>query len=191
MTHAVSAAALTGVFPARCVPRRLIILGAICAMAPDVDVFGFRFGIRYGDLWGHRGLTHSLAFAFCLSVLVLFVAIPLVAGFVQRAVLWVYLFLATASHGVLDAFTNGGLGVAFFSPFDTTRYFFPFRPIEVSPIGTRFFSARGLSVLESEFVWVWLPSILFAIVAVLIRKLSGRSNRSNQALQPLSSLKRS
>ena len=38
-----------------------------------------------------------------------------------------YLFLSTASHGVLDALTDGGLGVAFFSPFDQTRYFFPFR----------------------------------------------------------------
>src|SRR6266536_3044500 len=100
VTHAVSAAALTSAFPARCVPRRLIILGAICAMAPDVDVFGFRFGIRYGALWGHRGLTHSLAFAFCLSILAWFVAMPYVVGFVHRAVLWLYLFLASASHGV-------------------------------------------------------------------------------------------
>jgi len=67
ITHAVSAAALTTAFPNRSVPRRLIILGGICAMAPDLDVFGFRFGIRYEDLWGHRGLTHSLMFAFCLS----------------------------------------------------------------------------------------------------------------------------
>jgi len=175
VTHAVSAAALTSAFPARCVPRRLIILGAICAMAPDVDVFGFRFGIRYGALWGHRGLTHSLAFAFCLSLLALLFALPYVAGVAHRLIVWLYLLLASASHSVLDAFTNGGLGVAFFSPFDTTRYFFPFRPIEVSPIGAGFFSERGLSVLYSEFVWVWVPSIVFAIVAVVIRRLFGRS----------------
>jgi inner membrane protein len=153
----------------------LIILGAICAMAPDVDVFGFQFGIRYGALWGRRGLTHSLTFAFCLSVLAWLVAMPYVAGFAHRAALWLYLFLASASHGVLDAFTNGGLGVAFFSPFDATRYFFPFHPIEVSPIGARFFSERGISVLQSEFLWVWVPSIVFAIVAVVIRRLFGRS----------------
>ena len=41
ITHAVSAAALTTAFPNRSVPRRLIILGGICAMAPDLDVFGF------------------------------------------------------------------------------------------------------------------------------------------------------
>src|SRR2546422_11757404 len=96
VTHAVSAAALTSAFPVRCVPPRLIILGAICAMTPDVDVFGFRFGIAYGALWGHRGLTHSLAFALCLSVLAWFAGIPYVTGFARRAVLWLYLLLASA-----------------------------------------------------------------------------------------------
>jgi len=39
--------------------------------------------------------------------------------------------------------TKGGLGVAFFSPFDNSRYFLPWRPIRVSPIAIhRFFSAR-------------------------------------------------
>src|ERR1044071_4209848 len=168
MTHAVSAAALTSAFPVRCVPRRLIILGAICAMTPDVDVYGFRFGIPYGALWGHRGLTHSLIFALGLSVLAWSAGVPYVAGFARRAVLWLYLLLVSVSHGVLDAFTNGGLGIAFFSPFDTTRYFFPFRPIEVSPIGVRFFSERGLSVLQSELLWVWVPFIVFAVLAVVI-----------------------
>ena len=71
----------------------------------------------------------------------------------------------TASHGFLDAFTNGGLGVAFFSPFDPTRYFFPWTPIEVSPIGAvRFFSQRGLLVIISELRWVWLPSLALGLI---------------------------
>ena len=54
--------------------------------------------------------------------------------------------------------TNGGLGVAFFSPFDRTRYFFSWRPLEVSPISlTRFFSEWGGAVLRSEWRYVWLP----------------------------------
>jgi inner membrane protein len=69
--------------------------------------------------------------------------------------LWFYLFAATASHGLLDAMTDGGSGVAFFSPFENSRYFFPFTPIRVAPIGiTRFFTARGLEVLRSELLWV-------------------------------------
>ena len=38
---------------------------------------------------------------------------------------------ALGLHGTvkLAAFINIGLGVAFFSPIDTTRYFFPWRPL--------------------------------------------------------------
>jgi hypothetical protein len=31
--------------------------------------------------------------------------------------LWIYFFVATASHGLLDAMTDGGMGVAFFFAF--------------------------------------------------------------------------
>ena len=84
---------------------------------------------------------------------------------------WVYLFLATASHGFLDAMTDGGLGVAFFAPFDNQRYFFPWRPIRVSPIGVgRFFSDRGLAVLRSELLWIWTPAMILALAAWSIRR---------------------
>jgi inner membrane protein len=84
--------------------------------------------------------------------------------------LWLYLFLATASHGLLDAMTDGGLGIALFSPLDNRRYFFPWTPIRVSPLGVgRFFSARGLAVLQSEFQWIWVPAILLAVSAILLR----------------------
>jgi len=74
-------------------------------------------------------------------------------------------FFITASHGLLDALTDGGLGVAFFSPFNTRRYFFPWRPLHVSPIGAvSFFSPRGVRVLQSELVWVWLPVLVATAV---------------------------
>ena len=75
---------------------------------------------------------------------------------------------------MLDAFTNGGLGVALLSPFDDTRYFFPFRPIEVSPLSVRaFFSAHGLAILRSELVWVWAPCALLACVAFGASRAAG------------------
>jgi inner membrane protein len=82
------------------------------------------------------------------------------------------LFLATASHGILDAMTDGGSGIALFAPFDDTRYFFPWQPIRVSPISLeRFLSERGLRVLQSEMLWVWLPvTALVAIVTVVRRR---------------------
>jgi len=64
--------------------------------------------------------------------------------------------------------TDGGLGVAFFSPFNNDRYFLTWRPIRVSPIGIgRFFSDRGLAVLQSELLWIWLPSAVLAALAWL------------------------
>ena len=30
------------------------------ALLHDADVIGFAFGIEYGDLFGHRGLSHSV-----------------------------------------------------------------------------------------------------------------------------------
>jgi inner membrane protein len=64
---------------------------------------------------------------------------------------------------VLDAMTNGGLGVAFFSPLNAQRYFFSYRPIQVSPIGIgHFFNGRGLSILMSEVLWIWWPALVFA-----------------------------
>jgi inner membrane protein len=78
----------------------------------------------------------------------------------------VFLFAAAASHGILDALTNGGMGVAFWWPWSGERYFFPEQMIEVSPLGIyRFLSLKGLSVLWSEVLWVWLP--LFGCAALL------------------------
>jgi inner membrane protein len=67
--------------------------------------------------------------------------------------------------------TDGGLGVAFFAPFSNTRYFLPWTPIRVSPIGvSRFFTERALVVLKSEFVWIWIPAMLLALVGWGLRK---------------------
>jgi inner membrane protein len=120
---------------------------------------------------GHRGITHSLAFAAVLAALVVALGFrgPRWTG--RRPTLWLLLFLATASHGVLDAMTNGGSGIAFFAPFDDTRYFFPWRPIPVSPISLdRFLSERGLRVLQGEMLWVWLPAGLLVGLGTLARR---------------------
>ena len=171
ISHAVAAAGLAALFPRRAVPARVWIAGAIFSMVPDVDVLSFRLGISYGDVLGHRGFTHSLAFAAGLAALGAFGLFPR-AGARLRSVVWVYLFLATASHGVLDAMTNGGHGVAFFAPFENSRYFFPFSPIEVSPIGiSRFFSSRGAEVLLNEMKWIWLPAATAITGAWLFRRI--------------------
>jgi inner membrane protein len=70
LSHAYVALSLSSAFPARQLPRRWLLLGMVCTVIPDIDVIGFHFGIHYGDLLGHRGITHSLPFAAVLSILV-------------------------------------------------------------------------------------------------------------------------
>jgi inner membrane protein len=140
------------------ISRRLLAAGVAASILPDLDVVTFDLGVSYAHDLGHRGATHSLLFA---------AVVALVGACSSRALhttfwraLW-FLFLATASHGVLDAFTNGGLGIAFLWPWSSHRYFFPIQVIEVSPLGLRpFLSAWGLKVLLSELLWVWIPCTL-------------------------------
>lgn len=158
-THAFTAAALAPV----CAPRPgwkwIIPAGIIASGLPDADVIGFQFGIRYGDFFGHRGFTHSLFFALMLAFLGVWLLrrrAPLAPG--GRSWLGVYLFFCAASHGLLDAMTDGGLGVGLLMPFENSRYFLPWEPIPVSPIGvTNFFTAYGWEVLRTEMLVVWLP----------------------------------
>ncbi len=170
-SHAVAALGIGACFYRPGTPKRVWIAGAACSVIPDFDVIGFRFGIRYGDFWGHRGFTHSLLFAALIASTVMLMGFRQVLPGLGRLSMWIYFFLATASHGFLDAMTDGGLGVSFFAPFDNHRYFLPWAPIRVSPIGVgRFFTDRGFAVLQSELVWVWLPSALLAISAWVIRR---------------------
>ena len=178
LSHAVFGAALYVPFRHR-VPRHVALLGAFAAVVPDFDVIGFRLGIEYADALGHRGLTHSLTFAGTLAAVIVFArsrSLPSRA----RLPAWLYLALATASHGLFDALTNGGLGVALLAPFSNARFFFPWQPIEVSPLGlSRIFSARGVDVLTSEILWVGVPALVIALLGLGVTRPS--TSRSVEA----------
>jgi inner membrane protein len=168
ISHVVAALSIGSCFYRTTVPKRVWVAGALCSVIPDLDAIGFGFGVPYSHFWGHRGFTHSLVFAALLAAAVTLFFRHAVG--ITRISLFVYIFAATASHGLLDAMTNGGLGVAFFSPFDNQRYFLPWRPIRVSPIAvSRFFSPRAIGILKTELVWIWLPAAVFAL-AVLVLK---------------------
>lgn len=183
ITHGIAAAALGTTFPKRAVPDRLIVAGVVCAIAPDVDVFAADFGCQYGDLLDHRGVTHSIVFAAFVASVAFFSVRKSLSSPKSGALAWIYLFLATVSHGLLDALTDkNGLGIPFFWPFDSTRYFFPFTPIAMSPIGTSFFSERGLVVLLSEVRWVWIPSAVVTAIGLSARFF--RAIRETEEVEP-------
>ncbi|HTO87268.1 MAG TPA: metal-dependent hydrolase [Thermoanaerobaculia bacterium] len=152
---------------------RAVVLAAVCSIAPDADAIGFWMGVPYDSPLGHRGLTHSIAFALAIAAAVVAIGFPRARPAVA---LFGFLFLCTASHGLFDAMTDGGLGVAFWAPFDNTRYFLPWRPIHVSPFSlTGFFGARGLEILGSEVVAIWIPCLALGALGWGVRASIRRS----------------
>jgi inner membrane protein len=153
----------------------------VCSILPDLDSIGFYMGVPYRDLWGHRGMMHSVVFAAILAVCL---STPFGSVLRRPLALAGLLFVVTVSHGVLDAMTDGGLGVAFFSPFNQQRFFFSWRPIHVSPIGLkRFFSNRGLRIMSSEILWIWCPT-LGLIIAIKAAQLWRRYFAAKRKTQP-------
>ncbi|NNL87016.1 MAG: metal-dependent hydrolase [Myxococcales bacterium] len=160
LAHALVGASLAALPQPVARRTQLALAFAGLAVAPDLDVLGFYAGIAYEHPLGHRGVTHSLSFALVVAVLLF----PLWSRLAPARSLSVagLAFLALASHGILDAATDGGRGVGFFIPFDNERYFAPWRPIRVSPLELeRLFSSRGVEVVVSELIWVALPCVLF------------------------------
>jgi inner membrane protein len=150
------------------VSGRLLSAAVIASVLPDADVVGLIFGVPYEHMLGHRGFSHSIAFALIIGLFGIFFARKLNAN---RTVAFFLLFLSTVSHGALDALTNGGLGVAFFSPFNNARFFFSWRPIRVSPLSLEpFLAPRGWWVFGSEFLWVWLPALSLNVLGMTLRK---------------------
>jgi inner membrane protein len=170
-SHAISAVALNSVFKSNYSRLQIIILGIVCSVIPDADVISFHFGIPYSSMYGHRGITHSFFFAIFFALLIMFCFYRKHGINKSTILLFVYFFLSTAMHPILDALTNGGLGVAFFAPFDESRYFFPYRPIKVSPISVSgFFTERGWYVFKNEFFWIWSPSLLILLLSAIRKK---------------------
>jgi inner membrane protein len=149
-------------FAAQEAPPRLawtMLYFAALAMLPDLDTLGLHHGIPYANPFGHRGAAHSLCAAAIAGTLS--GALARFPG-VSRARTIAWSILVLASHGLLDTLTDGGLGVALFWPLTHARYFAPWRPIPVAPIGRALLSLRGLRVLLIELVFS-LPLLAYAL----------------------------
>jgi inner membrane protein len=167
-THPVIPLAMAFGLGKEVISKRLLAAGVVASVVPDLDVLAFRLGIPYAAEFGHRGFSHSMLFALIVAIIGASLARSLRST--PRRSFW-FLFVAVASHGILDAFTNGGLGIAFLWPFSGERFFAPIQPIEVAPLGlSRFLSQKGVDVLGSEVLWVWLPFLAMATIAHAFRR---------------------
>ena len=176
ISHTVVAVAAGKAFAPKDVPNHFWLISIICSCIPDADVIGLYLGVPYGHFFGHRGFFHSPFFGLLLSIFIVFVFFNDVEMFSKQWFFYfLFFFLLSASHGILDAFTNGGLGIALLSPFDNTRYFFPWTPIIVSPLGMRgLLSNWGLMVIKCELLWIWMPSFLIIFISTMVRNVVWR-----------------
>lgn len=131
------------------------------SLLPDADVISFGLGIPYAAPFGHRGASHSIVFALACGLVAGLVA---ARGTTRARGLRVGVFIAAimATHGPLDALTDGGEGVALLWPFSTQRIFFSWRPLPVSPIGIHFLSRAGLAVAKVEIL-AFSPLFLYGL----------------------------
>jgi inner membrane protein len=151
ISHAAVGYAL-GVWTQRDIPlRRVCVAAAACAALPDIDVLA-------SPLIAHRGITHSLLFAFIVAAL----ATVLVFRGHGR---WTFVVLSVAllSHSVLDAFSSYSVGLAFFAPFSDERYRFGWTPLG-DPAG------RLSYQLLQEALVVLLPALLAIGLGLRIRR---------------------
>ena len=137
--------------------RRAYIVAAACAALPDIDVVGSLFHVSNASLFGHRGITHSLAFALAgagLAAMLFFRGNARMSG---------VLSLAFLSHACLDALSTYSVGIAFFAPFSPQRYRFLW-----TPLGVRSGSVGGQIIQEA--VVVLLPALLIAWMGIKARR---------------------
>lgn len=168
--HVAASTTLGMAFFPKAVRPATVVLAGFCAFAPDMDVLAFHFGIPYNSQWGHRGWTHSIVFALVFGSLLALIFNYLQKSKTSYSQLLLWCILSTLSHPLLDMMTNGGRGCAIWWPFLHDRLFFPFRPIQVSPLGAgAFFSEWGIRVLASEFFWIGVPAFALVLTARRVR----------------------
>jgi inner membrane protein len=164
-THALFGLGLGKIFTNRRVPGLFWALAGLLPIVPDLDVFSSH---AYGSIWGHRGFTHSLCFALGVALIASGSAFRLVH--LKFWPLFGLFFLITASHGVLDALTNGGFGIPFFWPFSAHRYG-PYGPIHIQDIGFEIPDPRVSRAIRTELLYVWLPTLSLVGIVAACRRL--------------------
>ncbi|MHC4660168.1 MAG: metal-dependent hydrolase [Planctomycetota bacterium] len=175
-THAVTGLAAGKIVTARKMPLRFWILSAILPGLPDFDVMFSFLGIPCTSFFGHRGFFHSPFLAVLLGLFATAVFFRKEKAFSKKWwLLALYFSLILASHGILDAMTYRGLGVAFFSPFSNERFLLPWQPLPSMMVGLRFFLSRWFAmILLQEILWVWIPTLAILGIVLLCRRFFRR-----------------
>lgn len=153
---------------------RLWPLSLFCAALPDIDGVIPRLAARLfhahlsGMLWSHRGFSHSLFFALLAGTLAALYARKVLRCDRSLPFLGLYFLAITASHGLIDAITNGGEGIMFLAPFYSERYACPFAPVPALR-ARQWLGAQGVITFGRELLWIWLP-VVFGYLGLQLRR---------------------
>ncbi len=174
LTHTAVPLALGLGLGSKVISRPLLLAGVIASVIPDLDVLAFRLNIHYSDILGHRGFSHSILFALIIALAAMALSHQLRSTPDNRIYIRGDFSGVSWASGYVYKWRSG---VALWWPWTNERFFAPWQVIEVSSLSLhRVFSERGLAVLQSEFLWVWVPAIFLAIGLLVIRRLYFRTH---------------
>lgn len=176
--HAIAGLAISAAYTQGRPPRRVWVLATVCALAPDLDWFTAFLPAAEGTSLAHRGLSHSLIAALLLAAAAMLIGLRPQLRSPRR---WACMLTAAFSHGLLDACTFGGTGVAFLLPFSKARFVCVWQPIFVSPIplSGKLFDWLLFS-LGTELVWIGIPAALLFAAPRAIQWVRLRWQRSEE-----------
>jgi inner membrane protein len=137
----------------------VLVAFALLALLPDVDIVGVALGATDAGATGHRGASHSLFVALVAGALCAALARRLRWPVLRTAVAGA---LAVASHGILDAFAEGGRGIALLWPLTGARFSSPWRFLPDAPRGLALLTRSGLADVALEFL-MFVPLTAFAL----------------------------
>jgi inner membrane protein len=166
-------------------PMGLMFAAGVLAVAPDLDTVFHGF-IPYAHFLGHRGFVHSPFFSFLFAVTLssLVYAVARNLGLAACLGITAAFTLAMASHGVLDAMTDAGLGVMLLYPFSEERLFFPWRPFYAPPIKLAGISYEKVQMMiKSELPIVFSCLAVAGVIRLIPWLISSRKDSGNAKLQ--------
>ena len=126
-----------------------LVIGALAGMAPDLDILIQSTDDPLLFLEFHRQFTHSLIFIPFGALLCALVFYPFAKKKLSFAQIYLFSFLAYATHGLLDACTSYG-----------TQLFWPFANVRIA--------WSVVSIIDPLFT---VPLIIFILLAVVRKKV--------------------
>jgi inner membrane protein len=163
-THAVAGLGIAALGMRRRMAWSYWLLAGTLPVLPDLDTLSMT---SYSSIWGHRGYTHSLAFAMMAGLFA-----TVLVGWYLRSRFWQLAAIfcaAAASHPLLDMLTYGGNGVALWWPLSAERVG-SWGPIPVADLAMEWPDPRRSRALQKELLYLWLPlAVLVGLVACMRR----------------------